>query len=293
MAIIKCPECNHDVSDTAVACPSCGYGIKKHFDDIKLQEKRQEQQRIAAEKARARKKKFKIVIPLILLALAIIIPVSTNAAILSQRRTFKTEEEMVNYLNGDWESDDFVPQHYRFAGKHGSYLSSSYVHGEELVLTPKRGFFEFSGKKFVIDKKSDTLVCAKDTYAYQEKKGIYTKCPKDYTLEDGFSALQIGACSYGKYSEYLDAATGTITNRGRLTYSRFVELDFVVHYSDGTTVEIPHQLVELKVDDLELDLTPGDIAVFNTPIADDTAQTATGQKTVTDISATLSEYRSI
>ena len=29
MALIKCPECGHDVSDTAASCPSCGYGIKK------------------------------------------------------------------------------------------------------------------------------------------------------------------------------------------------------------------------------------------------------------------------
>ncbi len=28
MALIKCPECNKDVSDSAEACPNCGYGIK-------------------------------------------------------------------------------------------------------------------------------------------------------------------------------------------------------------------------------------------------------------------------
>lgn len=27
MAIIKCPECNHDVSDHAISCPNCGYPI--------------------------------------------------------------------------------------------------------------------------------------------------------------------------------------------------------------------------------------------------------------------------
>ncbi len=25
MALLKCPECAHDVSDKAVACPNCGY----------------------------------------------------------------------------------------------------------------------------------------------------------------------------------------------------------------------------------------------------------------------------
>ena len=29
MALIKCPECNKEVSDCAEACPHCGYPIKK------------------------------------------------------------------------------------------------------------------------------------------------------------------------------------------------------------------------------------------------------------------------
>ena len=28
MALIKCPECGHTVSDMAVSCPECGYPIK-------------------------------------------------------------------------------------------------------------------------------------------------------------------------------------------------------------------------------------------------------------------------
>lgn len=28
MALIKCPECNHDVSEHAATCPNCGYEIK-------------------------------------------------------------------------------------------------------------------------------------------------------------------------------------------------------------------------------------------------------------------------
>lgn len=30
MAIIKCPECKRDVSDSAIACPFCGYGVYAH-----------------------------------------------------------------------------------------------------------------------------------------------------------------------------------------------------------------------------------------------------------------------
>lgn len=28
MALIKCPECHHEVSSTAIACPNCGYILK-------------------------------------------------------------------------------------------------------------------------------------------------------------------------------------------------------------------------------------------------------------------------
>ncbi|MEA4921054.1 MAG: zinc ribbon domain-containing protein [Clostridiaceae bacterium] len=35
MALVKCPECGREnVSDSAEACPSCGFAIKKHFDQI-------------------------------------------------------------------------------------------------------------------------------------------------------------------------------------------------------------------------------------------------------------------
>jgi len=36
MALINCPECNREnVSDAAESCPSCGFGIKAHFEAIK------------------------------------------------------------------------------------------------------------------------------------------------------------------------------------------------------------------------------------------------------------------
>lgn len=39
MALITCPECGKkNVSDTAEACPKCGYGIKKHFEEINAED---------------------------------------------------------------------------------------------------------------------------------------------------------------------------------------------------------------------------------------------------------------
>ena len=55
MALIKCPECGKEnVSDSAEACPDCGYGIKAHFDKIKsAEEERIRKQKQEEEKKRA------------------------------------------------------------------------------------------------------------------------------------------------------------------------------------------------------------------------------------------------
>jgi len=34
MALIVCPECNRDMSDTLSACPHCGFVVKKESDEI-------------------------------------------------------------------------------------------------------------------------------------------------------------------------------------------------------------------------------------------------------------------
>lgn len=33
MSLIKCPECNREISDTVKKCPNCGYNIKRYFHD--------------------------------------------------------------------------------------------------------------------------------------------------------------------------------------------------------------------------------------------------------------------
>lgn len=53
MGLIKCPECGREnVSESAEACPGCGYGIKAHFEQIRQEEERKEQQRKAEEAKR-------------------------------------------------------------------------------------------------------------------------------------------------------------------------------------------------------------------------------------------------
>ena len=35
MALVNCPECGKEVSESAVSCPNCGYGVAQHFNEIK------------------------------------------------------------------------------------------------------------------------------------------------------------------------------------------------------------------------------------------------------------------
>ena len=38
MAIIKCPECNHEVFDKTITCPYCGFSIEKYYEHLELQQ---------------------------------------------------------------------------------------------------------------------------------------------------------------------------------------------------------------------------------------------------------------
>lgn len=39
MSLINCPECNHEMSDTAKSCPNCGYNVKKYLHNKSLKQK--------------------------------------------------------------------------------------------------------------------------------------------------------------------------------------------------------------------------------------------------------------
>lgn len=57
MALVKCPECGREkVSDTAVACPDCGYAIKEYYDKLKYEEEQKLLQEKLAREEEERKK---------------------------------------------------------------------------------------------------------------------------------------------------------------------------------------------------------------------------------------------
>lgn len=57
MALTKCPECGKEsISDSAESCPNCGYGIKSHF----LEKRIQEQEKLKLAEAQQRLEKMKL-----------------------------------------------------------------------------------------------------------------------------------------------------------------------------------------------------------------------------------------
>lgn len=51
MALVKCPECGREnVSDTAEACPNCGYAIKNHYQRVREEEAKQARLKAENEK---------------------------------------------------------------------------------------------------------------------------------------------------------------------------------------------------------------------------------------------------
>lgn len=55
MSLIKCPECNKEVSDQAQMCPNCGFGIEKYVNKIK----EEKQVKIRKEKLKIERQKRK------------------------------------------------------------------------------------------------------------------------------------------------------------------------------------------------------------------------------------------
>ena len=55
MALIKCPECGREnISDSAEACPNCGFGIREYYQKIKLKQEETERQRREKEQRKER-----------------------------------------------------------------------------------------------------------------------------------------------------------------------------------------------------------------------------------------------
>lgn len=86
MALIKCPECQKDISDKVKSCPNCGYPMDENND--KTQKVELSRVNIKLDKAK-KSKIFKMTISLIAIVLLVI---GSYSFIISQNKKSKVEE---------------------------------------------------------------------------------------------------------------------------------------------------------------------------------------------------------
>lgn len=115
MALIICPECNKEVSDTAAACPHCGYNIAAYIGKQTEEQQRAEylarqadeaaarQEKKASRKKMPTKKKVVITVCSVLVLAAVVVGLfPTWYHLFTGRDTFYTKKAMLEYLEGEW-----------------------------------------------------------------------------------------------------------------------------------------------------------------------------------------------
>lgn len=112
MALIKCPECGRDVSDSAITCPNCGYPLKQDQTEKKTELKIKNSFDSRIVKKPRKDKNKKIIVPgLILLVIIIIIGIvfkikERNEKIVTATKNIETELSKISDLKGEVYYDD-------------------------------------------------------------------------------------------------------------------------------------------------------------------------------------------
>ena len=186
MALIDCPECKKQVSDQAKSCPNCGFQVASYYYQKTKEEKKKEQQellnkkiaerekqkQIKINKIKKNKRKF-ILIPLI--SLVLIIAIIVGSIFLFHRlqiKTFKSESEMKNYVEGVYVEEHDELLNYRLTIEDGYIIEENYG---TMKNYPKYGEnYSFNSKKFSYrisdyDYKNGKIITDETTYYYSEK----------------------------------------------------------------------------------------------------------------------------
>lgn len=255
MALINCPECNNEVSETAVMCPVCGYGVKEHFENIHLAEINKHQEELKLQRKIKLMKCIKTLVPIIIIVLAVIIGLIVNHKVLAERMTFKNEDAMLEYLTSckNWKldndyRDDWLVFHNTGLGEE---LSEEYLNwGEKITMHPKRGTFEMLSTKYIVSKKGDIIEYNKE---FGDK--YYKPNYLSVSVEEPTKALQIEIVSSEVSEQNIFTAEYKITNTGNQTY-KFIELETVLTLDDKSTITVAGDF-EIVETDKDFSLMPG------------------------------------
>ncbi len=257
MALINCPECKTEVSSIAVSCPYCGFGIKNHFDKIEKAVLEVERKKMLAVQKQKRIRTLKKVIPIAIIISAVVVGIIINTSMLSKRKTFNSESEMLAYLTSCkyWELDsdyrkewlafnidglgeEVVSTEHYPSGKH--YTDHR---GEDVVLHPDRGTFDLLYSKYIILSSGDIVEGSNNGHDVYEKRNMTPpfEIPVNVlNIEINSADLDTGGNFTGKY---------TVTNTGTQTY-QFIKLETVLTADDKSkvTLEDDYEIVETEND---------------------------------------------
>jgi hypothetical protein len=248
MALINCPECGKEVSLTAVSCPHCGYGVKKHFEDIEKEKALAVYQQTLALKREKTKQQLKIIIPIAIIVVTIIISLIANISILSKRKTFKSEDEMYKFLTGckNWQLDDTSRNEYLIIYNYGlgQIISDNVMFnfGDEITLHPSRGTFDLQNRKYVVSKLGD-IIYNSGNYEY-----VYQQRNFPMRLEEPADVLKIEVISADVDESGMFNAEYKVTNTGTRSY-RLIELSTVFTLTDGSEMPVKNDFEIVKTDD--------------------------------------------
>ncbi len=219
MSMIECPECGKEVSDNAVMCPNCGYGVKEHFSKIESEEVRKQNEEKRQKQHEQTIKKLKIIIPISVLLLCVIVGIVINNRILAGRMIFETEDEMIDYLSkcNNWKYDNKYTDEYIIFYDTGfaEVLSDFWTYGEIGKYYPKRGKFSIGVNNYFISNTGDVIEIEKERDNKWYKTNVFN--PK---LENGGKALSVEVSTPTIEENGHIKATIKVKNTGNRTYSR-------------------------------------------------------------------------
>lgn len=224
MAMINCPECGKEVSSVAESCPNCGYGVKKHFNDIENNEKLKKLEAIQLEKKKKISKILKIVIPIVAVVICMTVGLIVNHSILSKRTTFKNEDEMIKYLAtyNNWKLDRKYRNEWLVFDMSGlaEKVSDDYASGCMIKLSPKRGVFYLGDNKYIITNTGDIFYYND----FIEEDFYYKSSYIPPTVEVGSDVLKIELLSSSLDENGTLKSEIQVTNTGKHTY-QFVDIN--------------------------------------------------------------------
>lgn len=161
MALVTCPECGKEVSETAEACPNCGFNVKRHL--ISLKNAEIQKKRIEMRKAWHKRnvKYLKVIIPVFILFVVGISGIIINKHILSGRTVFETEDKMIAFLTkpNSWKYDSEYTDWYLIFHQSGlvETLDDLICEGKKAEFKPKRGKFKVGMNSYYVSDDGDVV----------------------------------------------------------------------------------------------------------------------------------------